>query len=230
MAEKKMQSGADLESLMNKNAFYQDSLSLIKLVVVVEIGAIIALAASIMITLGLYDVRYRYFPTTSTGEIVKISPLSEPGRSEAEILNWTAKTVPKLFTFGPHDYRTRISEASSYFTDSGHAGYVDEITDKYLNEVRQNKRLVVAAITSPPRMWNQRVDPRTGAHNWCVVVKVKVVLTGGDSRKAQNAQQHEFVLSTRITRVSALKSKEGIGISQLISTPTTVNPSNCWQS
>lgn len=232
MAEKKQQMKQpqrNLDDLMARDVFYKDSLSLVKLVVVVELGAIIALVASIAISLGLYDVRYRYFPTTSTGEIVKVSPLSDPGRSEGEILNWTAMVVPKLFTFGPHDFRTRISEASAYFTDMGHRAYIDALNERYLNEVKENKRLLVATITGAPRMWDQRIDSRTGVYNWCVQVPVKIVFTGGTSSAlASGGQQTGFNLTLRITRVSALKSKEGIGISQFIAVNDSTKPRPCW--
>jgi intracellular multiplication protein IcmL len=208
-ATKSAESGA-LGRVLLRNEFYRDGYRTLLKVAFIEAVAIIGLIIAIVAIVNAYQPENRYFATTEDGRIVPMVPLSEPNLSRPALLSWAAQSASETLTFGFHDYRRRLQEASRHFTREGWSSFVKALQDSGIIEgVEANRQVVSAAPRSAPTILSEGI--LNGVYQWQVEMPMMVTYQFGQ-------QQRNVSMNIRLTivRVPKLESPNGVGIEQWI--------------
>ena len=92
-----------IATVTNRNAFYRDGYRLLLKLSLLQTGAI-GLLAAVIVGLALTSTtRQIYFATTTDGRIIPLVSVSEPYRSQAEVVSWAAKTAQEV-AHAPHRF------------------------------------------------------------------------------------------------------------------------------
>jgi len=202
-----------IATVMNRNAFYRDGyrllmrISLLQGVIIVLLGVAIA---SMILTM---ETRYVYFATTADGRIINIVPLSEPYRSNADVLTWTARAARDSMQFNYSDFRQRLEQASSNFTVTGKEAFLKALTEaNILKTVEARKALLSIELEAAPEIIRDGVSD--GVYTWKIKMPVVIRFEGQEVPGAQRA-----LLLLTVVRVSTLQNPDGISIEQWIARP-----------
>lgn len=193
-----------------RNEYYRDGYRTLLRVALIEGIAILGLIVSIVAIVNAYQPENRYFATTEDGRVVPMVPLSEPNLSRPALLSWAAQAATETMTFGFHDYRRRLQEASRHFTRQGWGSFVKALQDAgIIDAVNTNRQVVSAAPRAAPTILSEGV--LNGTYQWQVEMPMMVSYQYG-------AQQRDVSMNVRLTivRVPKLESPNGVGIEQWI--------------
>lgn len=199
-----------LARVIVRNEFYRDGYRTLLRVAFIEAAAIIGLIVAIVAIVNAYQPENRYFATTEDGRVVPMVPLSEPNLSRPAVLSWAAQSATETLTFGFHDYRRRLQEASRHFTRKGWASFVKALQDSGIIEaVETNRQVVSAAPRAAPTILSEGV--LNGNYQWQVEMPMMVTYQFG-------GQQRNVSMNIRLTivRVPKLESPNGVGIEQWV--------------
>ena len=188
-----------ITTVLNRNSFYRDGYRLLLRISLLQ-SIVIALLAAGIVTLFLsYQTKQIYFATTSDGRIINIVPLNEPYRSPAEVTAWAAGTAQKVMRFGYFDYRTRLQDVASDFTDTGWTSFNKALKDANIIEAIEQRKLVVTMdIEAAPEIKNAAV--RNGVYTWYLQFPVTIKFGG-----TTPPQPIATTLVLQIVRVSTLQ-------------------------
>ncbi|MDR3424058.1 MAG: DotI/IcmL/TraM family protein [Alphaproteobacteria bacterium] len=197
-------------TVLNRNAFYRDGyrlllrISLIQTVVIaLLIGGIVGLALTM-------KTRQIYFATSSDGRIIPIMPLSERYRTDADIITWAEKTAQDAMRFDYNDYRDRLQQSSSNFTQIGWTSFNKALKDANFIDAIQARKLVVALdINGAPQIQGEGV--KDGVWTWYVQIPVTIKFDGNQPPTPISSMLH-----LQIVRVSTLQNADGVSIEQWI--------------
>jgi intracellular multiplication protein IcmL len=193
-----------------RNEFYRDGYRTLLRVAVMEAMAILGLIFSMVVIVNVYQPENRYFATTEDGRVVPMVPLSDPNLSRPALLSWAAQAATETMTFGFHDYRRRLQEASRHFTRPGWSSFVKALQEAGIIEaVETNRQVVSAAPRSAPTILSEGI--MNGTYQWLVEMPMMVTYQYG-------SQQRNVSMNIRLTivRVPKLESPNGVGIEQWV--------------
>ncbi|NBO19978.1 MAG: type IV secretion protein DotI [Proteobacteria bacterium] len=199
-----------LATVVNRNSFYRDGYRLLLRISLI-LWAIIGLLLAALVTLAVtVQTRSVYFATNNEGRIIPIVPLSEPFRSRADIIAWTASTVKKVMQFNYSDYRLRLQDARAFFTPTGTDSFFKALNDARILEATEARKLLVRMdINAAPEVVQEGV--RDGVYTWYLRMPITITYDGVEPLAPQNA-----TLIVQVIRVSTLVSPGGIGIEQFV--------------
>ena len=199
-----------LGSVVIRNEFYRDGYRTLLKLALLEGIIIIGLILAMFFLISSSKPEDRYFATTNDGRLVPMVSLSEPNLSTPALMSWTAQAATEVMTFGFHDYRRRLQEASRNFTRIGWASFTTALEKSRIMEmVEQNQQVVTAVPTSAPVLISEGVV--NGRYQWQVELPMVINYQAGSSSRADN-----LILTLIIVRVSKLESPNGVGIEQWI--------------
>lgn len=193
-----------------RNEFYRDGYRTLLKVAFIEAIAIIGLIVAMVVIVNVYQPENRYFATTEDGRVVPMVPMSEPNLSRPALLSWAAQSATETLTFGFHDYRRRLQEASRHFTRQGWGSFVKALQEAGIIEaVEANRQVVSAAPRAAPTILSEGV--MNGVYQWQVEMPMMITYQFGQ-------QQRNVSMNIRLTivRVPRLESPNGVGIEQWI--------------
>ena len=193
-----------------RNEFYRDGYRTMLRVAMLEGVAILGLIILILAIISAYQPENRYFATTEDGRVVPMVALSEPNLSRPALLSWAAQSASETLTFGFHDYRRRLQEASRHFTRKGWGSFVKALQESGLIEaVEENRQVISAAPRSAPTILSEGI--MGGVYQWQVEMPMMVTYQIGQ-------QQRNVSMNIRllIVRVPKLESPNGLGIEQWV--------------
>ncbi len=199
-----------LSRVIMRNEYYRDGYRTLLRVALVEGIAILGLIVSIVVIVNAYQPENRYFATTEDGRVVPMVPLSEPNLSRPALLSWAAQAATETMTFGFHDYRRRLQEASRHFTREGWGSFVKALQDAgIIDAVNTNRQVVSAAPRAAPTILSEGV--LNGIYTWQVEMPMMISYQYG-------AQQRDVSMNVRLTivRVPKLESPNGVGVEQWV--------------
>jgi len=191
-----------------RNEYYRDGYRTLLRVALVEGIAILGLIISIVVIVNAYQPENRYFATTEDGRVVPMVPLSEPNLSRPALLSWAAQAATETMTFGFHDYRRRLQEASRHFTRAGWGSFVKALHDAgIIDAVNTNRQVVSAAPRAAPTILSEGV--LNGIYTWQVEMPMMISYQYG-------AQPRDVSMNVRLTivRVPKLVRPNGVGVEQ----------------
>ncbi len=148
-----------IATVLNRNAFYRDGYRLLLRISLIQTIVIGLLAVGIISLFLTVHVKQIYFATTADGRIINIVPLNEPYRSPAEVIAWAASTAQNVMRFGYFDYRTRLQQVASDFTDTGWTAFNNALKEANIIEAIEQRKLVVTMdINAAPEIKNALVS------------------------------------------------------------------------
>jgi intracellular multiplication protein IcmL len=197
-------------TVVNRNAFYRDGYRLLLRISLIQ-ACVIALLVAAIVGLALtIKPRSIYFATTSDGRIINIVPLNEPYLTQAQVIAWTAATSQNVMRFDYHDYRDRLQQAASDFTQTGWGSFNKALKEANFIDAIQARKLVVSMdINAAPEIQNAFV--RNGVYTWYVQFPVTIKFDGDAPPSPIST-----VLHLQIVRVSTLQNPDGISIEQWV--------------
>lgn len=199
-----------LGSVVIRNEFYRDGYRSLLKIAVIEAMIIIALIAVMAYVIHIHQPENRYFATTEDGRLVPMVGLNEPNLSTPALMSWTAQAATEVMTFGFHDYRRRLQEASRNFTKIGWASFTTALEKSRIIEmVEANQQVVTAAPRSAPILISEGLQ--NGRYQWQVELPIVVTYQAGSQNRADN-----LLLTLLIVRVPKLESPNGVGIEQWV--------------
>lgn len=202
-----------LGSVVIRNEFYRDGYRSLLKIAVIEAMIIIALIAVMFYVIHIHQPENRYFATTEDGRLVPMVGLNEPNLSTPALMSWTAQAATEVMTFGFHDYRRRLQEASRNFTRIGWSSFTAALEKSRIIEmVEANQQVVTAAPRSAPVLVQEGLV--NGRYQWQVELPIVVTYQAGSQTRADN-----LLLTLLIVRVPKLESPNGVGIEQWIAQP-----------
>lgn len=208
-----MQALKALGSVVIRNEFYRDGYRSLLRIAVIEAMIIIGLVVVMFYVIHIHQPENRYFATTEDGRLVPMVALNEPNLSTPALMSWSAQAATEVMTFGFHDYRRRLQEASRNFTRVGWASFTTALEKSRIIEmVEHNQQVVTAAPASAPVLISEGLVK--GRYQWQVDLPIVVSYQAGSATRADN-----LLLTLLIVRVPKLESPNGVGIEQWIAQP-----------
>ncbi len=201
---------AGLSRVIVRNEFYRDGYRTMLRVALIQGIAILALIVAIVTIVYVNQPENRYFATTEDGRVVPMVSLSEPNLSRPALLSWASQAATETLTFGFHDYRRRLQEASRHFTRPGWNSFVKALQDAGIIEaVEANRQVLSAAPRAAPTILAEGI--MNGVYQWQVEMPMMVTYQFG-------SQQRNTSMTIRLTivRVPKLESPNGVGIEQWV--------------
>lgn len=197
-------SGDPVETVVLRNEFYRDgyrkSLSIIVFLIVANILALMA-----VMTLYNQKPEARFFATSSDGRIIPIEPLSSPGLSSAEILDWTTRAAIKTYSYDHVNYRSALQDVSEMFTGTGWTKFQEALQkSRMLRTVIAQKLVMTAVPTGAPVILEEGV--RNSRYLWKIQIPMLLKLQG-----EKNLTQPVKV-TVLVQRVSLINNPKGVAI------------------
>jgi intracellular multiplication protein IcmL len=199
-----------IATVLNRNSFYRDGYRLLLRISLIQTIVIALLAVGIISMFMTVHTKQIYFATTSDGRIINIVPLNEAYRSPAEVIAWAAGTAQNVMRFGYFDYRTRLQQVASDFTDSGWASFNKALKDaNIIDAIEQRKLVVTMDINAAPEIKNAFIQG--GVYTWQLEFPVTIKF-GGTAPPSPIST----TLYLRVVRVSTLQNPDGLSIEQWV--------------
>ena len=206
-------SAAGLGQVLVRNEFYRDGYRLWQRVAAFQAIAIIALVAVVFFFVTTTKTENVYFATTEDGRLIPMVALSEPNLGKQALASWAAQSATEVMTFGFHDYRKRLQEASRNFTRTGWASFTTALDkSRIIETVSQNQQVVTASPTSAPVIIQEGIV--NGRYQWTLELPMSVAYQAGSQSRTDN-----LLITMVVVRVPKLESPNGVGIEQWIATP-----------
>lgn len=211
--EESEQSLKGLGSVVVRNEYYRDGFRTMQKISLLQAIIILGLIAAMLFVIQVHQPENIYFATTQDGRIQRMKPLNEPNLSKSAVLSWTAQAATEVWTFGFHDYKNRLQEASRNFTRRGWASFTKALErSRIIEMVQENQFVVTAAPRSAPVVISEGVQNRR--YTWTVELPLKLTYQAGSKTRTDNLN-----VRLKIVRVPNLESPNGIGINQWITYP-----------
>lgn len=203
-------SGA-LEAILQRDVFYYENYRKNLLYFFVLIFIVILL---IFFNVISYQAKPRpiYFATTSSEEILQLTPVTEKNISDAELIPWVTAALETCYNYNFVNYRQAFQNARPYFTVKGYENFLNDVKQSLnLNRIKKEKLLFSATISDV--VIQDQGHLGSGTYYWDVSIPMKVALLGGVQTKYEG---YNWVVFIKIIRVNPLQNPSGLGIAQMI--------------
>ena len=131
--------------------------------------------------------------------------MSEPGISNAELLDWVTKSAIQLYSYDYVNYKKSLQDASTVFTGEGWESFQSAlVASRMLKTVIQEQLVMTAVPTGAPMIVEQ--GKLGGKYTWKVQIPMLVKLSGGVSINKP------VKVSMLVQRVSLVNNPKGIGV------------------
>ncbi len=199
-----------LGTVIIRNEFYRDGYRAMQKISILLSFIILGLIAAMFFVIHVHQPENRYFATTEDGRLVPMVALNEPNLSTPALMSWVAQASTEVMTFGFHDYRRRLQEASRNFTKTGWGSFTAALEKSRIIEmVDANQQVVTAAPRSAPILVSEGLAG--GRYQWIVEMPLTVTYQAGNKTRTDN-----FLVRLVVVRVPKLESPNGVGIEQWI--------------
>ncbi|MEC7031007.1 MAG: type IVB secretion system apparatus protein IcmL/DotI [Pseudomonadota bacterium] len=194
-----------LETVVVRNEFYRDgyrkSLVIILVLVVTNLLALFS-----VIRLYNRPDPVAFFATTSDGRIIPILPLDQPGKRDAEIIDWATKAAIKTYTYDFVNYRDALQQVSQSFTGNGWTNFQRAMQDSGMLKTVIAQQLVMTAEPTMAAVISDKGVSRTGRYTWKIEIPMLLKLKGPKSMTVP------VRVSMLLQRVSLVNNPDGIAI------------------
>jgi len=198
-------------AVLERNHWYRD-----RYIVQIRISAGL-LILSILLTAMLcwlvtHPPQPKFFATTTSGELIPLTPLNEPNTTNDALLNWVARIVRQAYTYDAVNYREQLAKLEPFFTEKGYESFLIALNASGNLTAVTEKRLITSAIVSGGVITAKGVT--SGVYTWKVELQLTVTYTSSE----ENITQPLTVL-VLILRTSTLQNLKGLAIHQILSKP-----------
>lgn len=209
-----------LTLIIARNAFYAASSKTMLKVFLGQLVLIAVMVGVIVKLLDFTDSQDHFFPVQADNTLILERPLSEPVYSNDQIRSWVENAVTHTMTFGFYDHLMRLQQSRMFFTTQGWASFTKALDEAQIfkriganseSSPMQNKQVVVARLRSGDRATIVDSGRLHGSYTWKVDLNIDILFN-----TATTQARFTWKVHTTVTRLPAMESREGIGISQLI--------------
>lgn len=199
-----------------RNEFYRDSYRKVMSILLLSIFLNVILGA-LLYYMFTHPPAPKYFATSINGRITPIYALDEPNQSDPSVSQWAVQAAIASFTYNFVDYRQQLQAASEFFTSDGWQNFLEALSSSNnLTAVKAKKLIASAVATGAPVLLAKGL--LGGRYSWRIQMPLLVTY-----QSASQFTQNSYTVTMLIQRVSTLNSPQGVGISQIVVSPGTVN-------
>ncbi len=154
-----------------------------------------------------------YFPTSVSGRITPLYPLSRPNQPDYAVLQWVNSAIVAAFSYNYVNYKQELEAASEFFTPEGWKNFTSVLRkSNNLEAVSARNYVVSAEATAAPNIvFRGRIG---GRYAWRIEMPIRVTYQNMRTQATEN-----YLIRVTVVRVSSLNSPRGIGIAQFVATP-----------
>lgn len=199
-----------IEELSQRNDRFRDNYRLlIKAAVFLLMTALVLTLSFAYLCLRPADPRY--FASTATGHNIPLNSLNEPTVTDDFIVQWAGLAARNTLNVNYSHLDSDMNAAEPYYTPDGWQSLQAAMKNtNFLKNIQDNKLISTAVVNGSPVILDEAVIG--GHYTWSVQVPVLVTYTSGNQ-----TEQHKYVLSMLIERVSTLETDQGILINNIAS-------------
>lgn len=169
MAKKKQ--GA-LELVLLRNLFYRDAYKRVWICVFLAFVLNIALVGAVVYR-SMQKPAPQYFAATPDGRIIQEHPISDPVKSDAQVLAYVSKVTNIIYQRDYVHWQAQLQTASNYFTPAGWRNFSATVkASNNLNTLTQYSMVTKVQITGVPQILRKGV--LGGHYSWVVKIPVLV--------------------------------------------------------
>lgn len=202
-----------LGQVVLRNEYYRDGYRLALRVAVIQSFVIVGLVFAMFFVIKVHQPENRYFASTVDGRLIPMVALNQPNLSNPALMSWVAQAATETMTFGHHDYRRRLQEASRNFTAGGWASFLTALQSaRIIESMEANSQVVSAAPRGAPVLRSEGVV--NGQYQWTVQIPMVLSYESGSKVRSDN-----WLVTIVVERVTQLESPNGVGIAQWFAVP-----------
>ncbi|MCT4574856.1 MAG: DotI/IcmL family type IV secretion protein [Alphaproteobacteria bacterium] len=202
-----------VQVIMTRNKFYQDGYRVMQKVAFYEALAILAMIVAFIVMFAFSRPQDKFFATTPDGKLIKLAPLSDPLLQKSAILSFASESAVDVLTFGFHDYRKRLQDASENFTKNGWDSFLTALKDaSYIKTITENRQVISAIPLAPPVVIAEGLSG--GVYKWNIEVPINLSIESGSQIASR-----KILVKMVVARRTQVKHEKGLGIDQWVTAP-----------
>lgn len=181
----------------------------------VFVTSIITMLSSIFVFMFFANqkVPAQYIPINEDGTYIKLLPRADcKSKSEAEVKRFLTTATTKIFRYDYINYSDQFQDFTPYFTTEGWNEYLTAFKNSgSLNALLENKWIVTNELSGIPEFTKEPfVDPEDNSCTWEAKIPLTITYIGS------NSQKNIVDFYVRVSRVSVIRSPEGLGIKKVV--------------
>lgn len=189
--------------------YYRDCFSRVLFI----IGCLVASIAA-LIALSLYIVFTEPPPVTfgvaSDWRILAPVDIQEPYLSEAELLQWVADVVPKLFDVDFLHVDDQLAALNQYFTENGYQVFLNQFNNNVdRDKLQTGKMFATNEITGAPIILNNGI--LSGRYAWWVQIPINISYAGMETIPSSSIK-----LTLLVVRTETSNNLNGVAIDNVL--------------
>lgn len=191
--------------VINRNNFSKDALIWLRIIILIQLLFLSGQIAFIIINY-LNKPSPIYFALNNNDQLINSAPLSTPGLTDAELLNWVTGSMIVSFSFNYVNYDKIADKIGQYFDSAGVASYLKMIAEHpNIQQVVSKKLILSGRPTAAPRIAQDGVVDNRYA--WQILLPFVLKF---DNQKTSFSS--ELTLEILILRVPVQQSSMGVKI------------------
>lgn len=197
-----------IQLALERNYFYRDRYRL-HLRVSAGLLVLSLVLASMLFWLLTHPPSPVYFATTRNGEIIPLSPLERPLKTNVAITQWAGNIARQAYSFDFVHWRTQLDELAQYFTEGGYRQFLNALKKSGNVAAVRDKRLVGTAIASPPVITSEGVLRKV--YTWEVEVPLQISYTS-----AKETINQSLLVTMTVRRTDTTKNEHGLAVDRFL--------------
>lgn len=198
-----------LEQVKLRNDFYKDGFRYLVWVLLVS-ALLNVILVVVLATSAKKEPQKFFFATTNLGQLIPLTPTSQPAVSNDLVLNWVSNTVPNIYNLDFIHYRAQLNAMQKFFTPQGWAQFQTAFGPQ-LSSILANKYITSAAPSGVPVITGTAVID--GTYMWQIQMHLILSFQQGSTITTQN-----ILLTVVVSRVNNVSADQLLGISSIIQT------------
>ncbi len=171
------QEDGGLEIVLSRNQFYRDAYRRVIFALIILFCVNCGLGFGVVFKF-FNPPQPQYFPTTPSGILITINPLSDPSVSDDYVTQWAAHAVRQAFSTDYVHWQQQLQDASVNFTPDGWRYFLDALKSSNNLDTLTNLKMVSSAdLTGAPQILSKAVV--NGSYAWKIQMPILITYTDG---------------------------------------------------
>ena len=184
----------------------------------VRVMAFVTLAAIVLALIAILVAAWaltrpaenKYFATRTTGELVELTPLDQPHRSDTQVTNFAVDAITRSLSLDFANYRRELADVELFFTTSGWEAFLGELQRSGNLELLRNRRMISSAVANGATVLRKGIDG-DGIYTWQIEIPLTITY-----QSSSESQTQSLTMLIEVKRVPTWTSDSGVAVSRLI--------------
>lgn len=191
--------------VISRNNFSKDSLVWLRIVILIQL-IFLGFQIAFVVIMFQNEPKPVLFPLNNHDQLINSVPLSEPGLTDAELLNWATEAMIVSFSFNYNNYDNIAEKIEDYFDPAGIASYLKMIsTHSQIQQLVSKKLILSGRPTAAPRLAQDGLID--GRYAWQILLPFILKF---NNQKVKS--ESELTLEILIVRTTTQESSLGVKI------------------